>query len=159
MSPFVKDDIYDLIYGKFSSEEVGQKRSRSTEWSKWVNTVWNQVSGMRRPGGSKYMVEELVHYVTIEELKSGKVATSPDQKCVEEAFSQLTAIELTEEEVNDLLQSPDVTFGETLEKRPCRKCKKTNTLMFHLQARSVDEPTQTFFICLDTGCKFKWKEQ
>jgi DNA-directed RNA polymerase subunit M/transcription elongation factor TFIIS len=108
----------------------------------WVIKVLNKVN-------DRFQLEEVIYFVTAEEILKGIVNLNPDRSSMIQQFHSVTVSE------NSSLQTPEETFGKRLLSPQCIKCKGYNTISMQRQARSIDEPGRTDFQCLDR-CGHAW---
>jgi DNA-directed RNA polymerase subunit M/transcription elongation factor TFIIS len=142
------------------------KKMKKEKWSVppekiklWFEKVNEHMSHYRSFSVLQFQLDEIFHYLTLEELTNTIVPSKSEHNYVIQLYkSQSEAeIQLGMADHNKNLQSPDVTFKQVLTSALCPKCKHEATSMT-IQKRSADEPSQYFHECKNTNCKWKWKE-
>lgn len=122
-------------------EELG-KRFGISEY-----TVRNWVETFESANLLPHQREEVLHYLTKEQLEQGIVSMQAEHEYLVSQYSLPTA--------PSQLRTPVETFGEKTATPPCVKCKSRDTTFFAIQNRSADEPTSYFFQC--NTCRHSWK--
>lgn len=108
---------------------------------------------------AKFKLEEIMHYVSIKDLRECKVETQKDETVLKELFKQ-NQLESPKSN-NTALQLPEETFMQHIKGVTCPKCRSCeNTITYSLQTRSADEPTDYFGECSGSEkkrCSYTWK--
>jgi DNA-directed RNA polymerase subunit M/transcription elongation factor TFIIS len=141
-----------LLTRKVQEEEWNVSRSVMDQWILKVNL---HMAHYRSFSVVQFQLEELIHYLTLDQLQNIIIPANSEQQCVIDMYKTME----TEVEVptHQLLQDPEVTFGEKIKSPPCRKCKATNIATIPIQTRSSDEPTSYYYQCRQ--CNHRWKDK
>ena len=158
---------HDRLILKQNTRELLARKIQAEKWprhseveEKWSTKVVEKLSLYRDVCMAILQLDELIHYITAEEMQKGIVPNKSEHEHVKKLYKQRELERQSKPKPNPKkLQSPDTTYGEVLQTRICKKCRKSETTFQARQKRSADEPTTYFFQCKDTiNCKFSWHE-
>lgn len=96
----------------------------------------------------RFQVEEVLHFLTLEQLTHNVVNLNPDKDYVHGLFANKPII------VNTHLQSPSVTFNTEKTGFQCPNCRQFKGCPMHEQHRASDEPGRTRYLC--SNCDTQW---
>jgi DNA-directed RNA polymerase subunit M/transcription elongation factor TFIIS len=107
----------------------------------WVSKLARQVNDV-------FQLNEVIHFVTEEQINTHTIVLNPDRAMMASLFKNKIS------PLHHQLQDPSVTFEKDLKNTQCQRCKKFNTLSIQSQKRAIDEPGRNDYQCLD--CKHRW---
>lgn len=147
------------------SHSLIQKKIQDKGWdvkpevvTQWLQKLQRYVSHYKNLAVIRWQLEEIIHYLTLNQLQQLKIPSNGEHDCVVNHFRQLGPLQSssrTEQSLQTRLQAPEETFGEKIETAPCGKCGGTNVTSLAIQTRSADEPTSYYYQCRD--CNARWK--
>jgi DNA-directed RNA polymerase subunit M/transcription elongation factor TFIIS len=102
------------------------------------------------PDAAGFQAQEVAHYGTKDDSASLHQAPPHDAD-----YHYVLRLHRERKEAASLLPSVDETFGETAMGQKCIQCGSTDTIGFHKQDRSSDEPGTDRRRCLT--CNAQWR--
>jgi DNA-directed RNA polymerase subunit M/transcription elongation factor TFIIS len=115
----------------------------------WTESLLEVLLLHYQNGSHWFQLDEILHYVTLEDIHTNVVGLNRDYEFTKELFLQHP-----EEAEDPRLQTPDETFGENTGSQRCPVCKGTDTVTMSRQVRCADEPTSEYVYCV---CGHKWR--
>ncbi len=121
------------------------------QWNCTQENIRCWTSKLARQVNDTFQLNEVIHFVTEQQLNSNTIVLNPDRAMMAELFKNKIS------DVHHKLQDPSVTFEKDLKCTQCPRCKKFNTLSVQSQRRSIDEPGRVDYQCLDCpDTKNRW---
>lgn len=124
----------------------------------WLRLVFDRRRHYTSPSEFEFYLDELLPYVTLDDIRQGSINLQPEVMYVESLYRQRAA-EMTASDHSSGLQKPEVTFGAEVKVEHCHKCKIGECEIQIRQLRSGDEPAETLYICKRSLCKHIRREK
>ena len=119
----------------------------------WIEKLKRNVVGVAA-SSLEFQLEEIFHYLKLQHIQELTIPQQSEHQYIVDLYSAHEVVP-SHSSPKENLQSPDVTFGETILSKPCIYCKKTNVSTMILQLRSADEPSTYVETCPDCGKTWK----
>jgi DNA-directed RNA polymerase subunit M/transcription elongation factor TFIIS len=120
----------------------------------WVVRAEPVLRLFKTPEQRTFHMEEIMHYITLSDVISGKVYMGYDTDHVNHLFASDGKYGC-KENLSECLQTPEQTFGEKVTSEPCKKCQSDNTITLAIQRKSADEPVSYYTQCLNCNCRWR----
>jgi DNA-directed RNA polymerase subunit M/transcription elongation factor TFIIS len=152
--PTVKKVLFDV---KDACKKKNWKVSNKSV-QRWAEKTHQILVLYKTESLAMFKLVEIMHYVTLQDLKDEKVGVQRDDEVLKNLFQNKKNIT---PEPSIVLTLPEVTFNQDIKGIKCPRCKSSdNTITYSRQTRSADEPTDHFGECSGSAkkrCTYTWK--
>lgn len=155
MSDFVSESVASNVCTRVLVDKIKKTHSEDCRLSRTEMQISTHNHTLQ------CLIDEMLHYVTLEDIRSGVVRLHQDQERLRTMYSEYfhhgnpDGNRPPQTGVHPCIRVPEETFDRKIDSKKCPRCLSTDTITIQMQKRSIDEPGSYFSQCVQ--CNHRWR--